>query len=263
MKIAVSGKGGVGKTTVCAIWSRLFAQDGHKVLAVDADPDSNLASALGLPEDKVPQPLINMEELIEERTGAKVDSVGQYFRLNPHVADLPDKFSVDVGGLRLLVVGAIERAGEGCACPQGAFLKALLSYTILRREEVLLVDLAAGLEFMGRASVQGIDALVTVVEPGSRSFSTAAAIARMGREMGIGLIAAIANKVADPTQVDIIREQLKPVPLLGYLPYSAAMQEADLKGLPVDQADAEIIERLREAKQRLEKLVASGIITEP
>jgi len=167
LKIAIGGKGGVGKTTVCAVWARLFAEDGFEVLAIDADANTNLASAFGIRSERSPEPLIKMKQLIAERTGTGKDTVGAYFRLNPKVSDLPQKYWLEVGGLKLLVLGAITQAGAGCACPEGAFLKALLTHTILQRQELVLVDLAAGVEFMGRASVQGIDALVVVVEPGS------------------------------------------------------------------------------------------------
>jgi len=209
-KIAIGGKGGVGKTTVCAVWAEIFAEDGCDVLAIDADPNTNLASAFGIPREQSPEPLIAMKELIAERTGAGKEAIGAYFKLNPNVSDLPEKYSLDVGKdlggkgpggkLKLLVLGAITQGGGGCACPEGAFLKALLTHTILQREEVVLVDLAAGVEFMGRASVQGIDALVLVVEPGGRSIETANNMARMAGELGIGCVGAIANKVTDSAQ---------------------------------------------------------------
>ena len=157
IKIAIGGKGGVGKTTVCAVLAQLFSESGFDVLAIDADPDTNLASALGVASEQSPEPLINMKDLIAERTGTGKDAVGSYFRLNPKVSDLPEKYWHESNGLKLLVLGAITQAGSGCACPEGAFLKALLGHTILQRQEMVLVDLAAGVEFMGRASVQGID----------------------------------------------------------------------------------------------------------
>ena len=257
-KIAVGGKGGVGKTTVCAILSQLFAEGGYDVLAIDADPDVNLASAFGIPNEQSPEPLIKMKELIAERTGTGKDTLGAYFKLNPKVSDVPEEYWLETNGLKLLVLGAITQAGAGCACPEGAFLKALLTHTMLQRKEVVMVDLAAGVEFMGRASVQGIDALVLVVEPGARSLETANKMAQMARKLGIGLVGAIVNKVAEPSQAEFIESQLTDAVLLGTLKYSRSLQEADLKRSAVFAADAEVTEVLRRVEGRLAELIAKS-----
>jgi len=256
VKIAIGGKGGVGKTTVCAIWAQLFAESGFDVLAIDADPNTSLASAFGIASQQCPEPLIKMKQLIAERTGTGKDAVGTYFRLNPKVSDLPEKYWLEANGLKLLVLGAITQAGTGCACPEGAFLKALLTHTILQRQELVLVDLAAGVEFMGRASVQGIDAFVAVVEPGGRSIETANNIAKMARELGIGCVGTIANKIAEPAQAEVIKSQLKDTVLLGTLRYTRSLQLADLKRAPVFGADAEVTEKLKQAKNKLVELIS-------
>lgn len=251
LKIAIGGKGGVGKTTVCAVWAQLFAQDGFDVLAIDADSNANLALAFGVPAAQTPVPLIQMKELIAERTGTPNVAPAAYFRLNPNVSDIPQKYWLKVDGVKLLVLGAILQAGAGCACPEGAFLKALLIHTILQRQELVLVDLAAGVECMGRASVQGIDALVVVVEPGGKSIKTANNVAEMARDLGIKHVAAIANKITEATQTNIIRSQLKDMPLLGSLGYSRSVQQADLARKPVMQADAGFLKQLRQARDAL------------
>jgi CO dehydrogenase maturation factor len=256
-KIAISGKGGVGKTTVCAVWSELFARDQFEVLAIDADSNPNLALALGVPAEKTPAPLIEMKHLIEERTEAKSGSSGQYFKLNPYVADLPEKYCLQVKGIKLLVVGGVEQAGGGCACPEGAFLKALLSYSILQQRQMILVDLGAGLEFMGRASVQGLDVLVVVVEPGSRSIETAHKVAQMAQQMGIAHVAAIANKVADAEQRASLQDRLgKELRILGAIPYDKALPEADWQRRPVFGASKRCLEELRRSKETLTKILA-------
>ena len=258
IKIAIGGKGGVGKTTVCAVWAQLFAEDGFDVLAIDADPNTNLASAFGIPSEQSPEPLIKMKQLIAERTGTDKDSVGAYFRLNPKVSDLPEKYWLEVNSLKLLVLGGITQAGTGCACPEAAFLKALLTHTILQRQEVVLVDLAAGVEFMGRASVQGINALVVVVEPGSRSIETATNIARMAEELGIKHVAAIVNKITDAGQVERIESQLANMTILANIKYNPAVQEADLQQISVFQASAMLVGSLKGAKDKLMDLIGAG-----
>jgi CO dehydrogenase maturation factor len=258
MRIAISGKGGVGKTTVTALWGRAFASEGRDVFLIDADPDANLAAALGVAPQSLPTPLIALKGLIKERTGADPDKLGQYFQLNPHVADLPDTYAVKVAGVRLLVLGGLKRGGGGCACPQGVFLKAMMRHLMLERQEVLLVDMEAGLEFLGRASVMGIDALVIVVEPGRRSLDTAEAIARMGRDIGVERFGAVMNKVTDPRDVETIRAGLPAgVELLGCVPYSPLLQRADLEGRTVLNVDPAAEAALAEAKRNLEALVAA------
>jgi CO dehydrogenase maturation factor len=256
LKIAIGGKGGVGKTTVCAVWAQLFDEEGFDVLAIDADPNTNLALAFGISSEQSPEPLIKMKQLIAERTGTEKGAAGAYFKLNPKVSDLPEKYWVKTNGVKLLVLGGITQAGAGCACPEGAFLKAMLNHTILGREEIVLVDLAAGVEFMGRASVQGVDALVVVVEPGGRSIETAKTIARMGGELGIKHVAAIANKITDISQVETIKYQLA-VPILANINYNPAVQEADLRNKAVFEASNELVGELREAKDGLISLIAS------
>jgi CO dehydrogenase maturation factor len=273
-KIAIGGKGGVGKTTVCAVWAQLFAQDGFDVLAIDADPNTTLAFAFGIPGEHTPEPLINMKQLIAERTGTDREAIGAYFKLNPKVSDLPQKHWVEVNGtgpqtqndafgnpVKLLVLGAITQAGGGCACPEGTFLKALLTHTILQRQEIVLVDLAAGVEFMGRASVQGVDAFVVVVEPGGRSIETANNVAKMARELGIKNVAAIANKITENTQPEMIQSLLKDVAFLGSIPYSRSVQEADLEFKPVFSACPELVEELRDAKNKLTELISEGPVS--
>jgi CO dehydrogenase maturation factor len=258
LKIAIGGKGGVGKTTVCAIWAQLFAKSGFDVLVIDADPNTTLASAFGVASEQCPEPLTRMKQLIAERTGTGKDMVGTYFKMNPKVSDLPEKYSLDINGLKLLVLGAITQGGAGCACPEGAFLKALLTHTILQRKELVLVDLAAGVEFLGRASVQGIDAFISIVEPGGRSIETANNINKMAKDLGITCVGTIANKITEPAQVEIIKSQLKDTALLGILKYSRSLQEADLRRTAVFGADTEATEQLKQAKDKLVELISES-----
>jgi CO dehydrogenase maturation factor len=258
LKIAVAGKGGVGKTTVSAVLAQLFSQDGSDVLAVDADPDANLCAAFGVSPDECPEPLINMKPLIGERTGTGRDAVGVYFKLNPKVSDLPEKHWHTVNGVKLLAMGGIEQAGSGCACAKGSFLKALLSHTILQRKEVVFVDLDAGVECMGRASILGIDALIIVVEPGSRSIETATNIAHMSKDLGVKLVAVIVNKITSPAQLDVIREKVQ-LPILTGIEYSPLIQQADLDRQGVFQSDPNVVKRLTEAKQSLIELMKTAL----
>jgi CO dehydrogenase maturation factor len=226
---------------------------------VDADPDANLCAALGVAPDKRPEPLIQMKTLIGERVGTGTEAVGAYFRMNPEVSDLPAGYWREIQGLKVLVLGAAKAGGAGCACAEGAFLRALLSHTILHRQEVVIVDLDAGVECMGRASIQGIDLLVVVVEPGSRSLETALSITRMAGDLGIRRIAIVANKITDPGQSETIRSWVHPLPLLAAVSYDPAVQGADLRRQSVFEGGSDLIRQLTVGKNRLMDLLSTEV----
>ncbi len=246
MKIAVSGKGGVGKTTVSAALARLFAGQGYKVLAIDSDPDSNLAAALGIPEDMAARvlPISRASELIEERTGAKPGQSGSMFKLNPMVDDIPDSMSVEHEGVRLLVLGAIEKGGHGCICPQSTLLKRLVSHVVLQRRELVLLDMEAGIEHLGRGTAKGVDALLVVVDPDRQSILTARTIDRLARETGIGKVFMILNKVRSPEEEQLLREGLKDYDILGILEDNSRVRLASLRNAVGQEKDAAFIQQV-------------------
>jgi len=235
MKVAISGKGGTGKTTLAGILARLFRTDGYKVLAVDADPDANLADAIGIPPEKQKKikPVSVQQRLITERTGARPGEFGQLFKLNPKVSDIPDELSIDFQGIRLLVLGAVQKGGSGCACPENVLLKRLLSEIILYRREVVIVDMEAGIEHLGRGTAKSIDKMLICVEPGSRSIETARTIIRMGKEIGIRNFGIVGNKIRDKTQEDWIEKQFESENFMGFLPYSETILESDIQHQPL------------------------------
>lgn len=240
MKFAVTGKGGTGKTTIAGVLAHFFSQDGYHVLAVDADPDANLASAIGISENEAAliTPISKQRQLVTERTGANPRQFGQLFKMNPRVGDIPDTFCIDHKGIKLLVLGAIQKGGSGCACPENVLLRSLLSEIILNRDEVVIVDMEAGIEHLGRASSGAIDKMLIVVEPGSRSVFTAKTILRLARDIGIETFGIIANKIQDDTQKKWIRDQFPDNQILGLIPYSKIVLESDLREQPlIDSLD--------------------------
>jgi len=242
MKIAIAGKGGVGKTTLAALLARVFARGGRSVVAVDADPDGNLASALGVPPEAAPEPIAGMRELVRERTGARDEGWGLMFKLNPKVDDLPGRFTLNADGVRLLVLGTVEAGGKGCMCPEGAVLKALMQHLLLRIEDDVVLDMEAGLEHMGRASAAGVDAMIVVVEPGLRSVKTAARVRALASDIGVERVFVVLNRVSGESERDalmaLVERELKGVVVLGVLPLSKALARADLEGRSVDVDDA-------------------------
>jgi CO dehydrogenase maturation factor len=238
MKLAVSGKGGVGKTTFAALLIRTLNEEGKRVLAIDADPDANLASGLGIADADKITPIADMEDLVFERTGAKPGSIGGYFKLNPKVDDLPDALSVKFDKIKLMRLGGIKKGGSGCICPESALLRALVMHIVLARDEVVVMDMEAGIEHLGRATAKAVDKLIVVVEPGRRSIDTAAHIRKLAGEIGLKHIAVVGNKVRSDTDETFLKTHLNDFEFLGFLPYDEALIEADLNGISPFDVDS-------------------------
>ena len=247
MKIAVSGKGGVGKTTFSALLIRILDKNGKHVLAIDADPDANLAAALGIVDADKIVPIADMKSLIFERTEAKPGSIGGFFKLNPKVDDLPDALSVKLNQIKLMRLGGVKKGGAGCICPESTLLKSLVTHVVLARDEVVVMDMEAGIEHLGRGTAKAVNRLIVVVEPGRRSIETAGNIRKLASEIGLDRITLIGNKIRNGSDEAYLREHLPGFEFLGFLPYDDALIEADLKGIsPYDTPSpaTEIIENI-------------------
>ena len=233
MKIAISGKGGVGKTLLSAFLARAFAKDGYEVIAIDADPDANLGATLGFPDADKIIPISHLKELILERTGAKESAAGLFFKLNPKVDDLPDVHSVKHDGIRLMVMGEVKKGGSGCYCPENALLSSLMSHLLLGRDEVVILDMAAGIEHLGRGTAQAVDRLIIVVEPGRASLETAQRVKRLAGDIGIKELAVVGNKVHNADEEAYIKDGTGGMEILGVIPYDAGLFDAQRRRLPV------------------------------
>jgi CO dehydrogenase maturation factor len=258
MKLAITGKGGTGKSTIAGVMAHFFRQEGFRVLAVDADPDANLASAIGLLPEQASAiiPISEQRELIKERTGANPKEFGQLFKMNPTVGDIPEKFCVDFRGIRLLVMGGVRKGGAGCACPENVLLKSLLSEIILKRREAVIVDMEAGVEHLGRATAGAIDKMLIIVEPGHRSVATAKRIIRMGEEIGVRNFAIAGNKIQKGEQKEWLKKQLPRELIVGMISYHDTIQDADLSQKP-------LIDLMSENVKREFRTVFSSLISSP
>jgi CO dehydrogenase maturation factor len=258
MKIAISGKGGVGKSTLAAALALLMAKRNIKVLAIDTDPAANLANALGIPAEIRNKiiPISRQKALIEERTGAKVKQYGQMFKLNPEVSDIADKYAINYNGVSLLVVGAIEKGGSGCACPENILVRALVTNLVVQRNEALIMDMEAGLEHLGRATVSGVDALLIVVESGQRSVDCAKMIMGMANDIKLKKLYIAANKVSSREDEMFIRNSFPDREIMGMIPFSEKVRRSDMDGKSVLEAiEPETREAFEAILKNLENMV--------
>ena len=263
MKIAISGKGGVGKTTLASTLARIYAREGFNVLAVDGDPSGHLAVALGLSIEESSEiiPLIEMKELIEERTGAAPGSWGTQallgsgiFKLNPKVDDLPEKLSVNINGVRLIQTGGFRKAGSGCFCPENAMLKSLLKHLIVDTDDVVILDMEAGFEHLTRGTAKSVDVMIIVVEPGLRSIKTADTIVRLSTELGIPNIFYAANKINNSEEKEYILKNLEfSEDIIGYISYENTIKEADLKGMSPFENSGKLVGEVRKIRDELKE----------
>jgi len=251
MKIAVSGKGGVGKTMLASLLSTILTQSGYSVLAIDADPNATLATALGFPHPERIAPISEMGDLIEERTGVRPGQAAPYFKLNPKVDDIPEKYWVEHNGVKLMVMGRLKKGGSGCYCPENALLEALIAHILLRRDEVVIIDMEAGVEHLGRATARAVDEMIIVVEPGKGSIETAYRIRELAKDIGLENIAVVANKIRSEQDRDFLISAMPDFEFLGFIPYDQSIIEAGLGNLPLINSSPEIISQVQDIAARL------------
>ncbi len=252
MKIAVTGKGGVGKTTFAATIARMYANEGKNVLAADADPDANLGLALGFSEEELEEivPITQMRKLVEERTGA--DEFNKVFIMNPKVDDIPDTYAKKCNGVKLLVLGTVDTANSGCVCPEHVMLKRIISHLMLRSQDVVLLDMEAGLEHLGRGTTQGMDQFIVVIEPGARSIQTYKNVKRLAEGLGVKQVGVVANKVRDEKDEEFIRSRIPEEDLLGFIHYNSEIIDADREGSSPFDFSNQLIEEVSIIKEKID-----------
>ncbi len=253
MKLAITGKGGVGKTTLSSTLARLYADEGRTVLAADVDPDANLGLALGMSQEDVDSiiPISKMRDLAEERTGAT--GAGKFYKLNPYVADIPDIYAKEINGVKLLVMGTVDLGGSGCVCPEHVMLKAVLSSLTYRKNDVVIMDMEAGLEHLGRGTAANMDQFIVVIEPGSRSVQTYRNVKRLASDLGVQKVRVVANKIRDEADEEFIRSAIPAEDLLGMIHYNPEIIDADRQGKSPYDFSPTAIEEIRKIKAILDR----------
>jgi len=255
VKIAVTGKGGVGKTTLSAVLARLYAQQGRGVLTADVDPDANLAAALGFTPEECESltPISKMSALIAERTGATKETFGKFFKINPRVDDIPDRFSIEKNGVKLLVMGTVDNAGSGCVCPENVMIKRILSHLVLRRDEVVIMDMEAGLEHLARGTTDFVDKFIVVIEPGERSVQTYRKVKSLAYDLGVKNVSVVANKIRSDADREFVSRRIPPEELLGFISFNDETAEADRRGLSPFDYSPKTVEEIRLIQAKIEE----------
>jgi len=227
IKIAVSGKGGVGKTTISVLLAYNFVNKGKKVFLIDSDPDENTGLSLGLTPDEISKitPIIELKNIIEERTESKLNS--GLFKLNPKVDDIPDKFSYEKNGVKLLVMGTVKQAGGGCMCPENTFLKTLLQHLIITRDEIVILDMVAGIEHLGRGTAMGVNCFLIIVEPTLKSLITSNKIKELIEQINIKKYFFIANKIHNKSDIDFLKNNIDENKILSFIPFISELTELE------------------------------------
>ena len=253
MKLAITGKGGVGKTTLSSTLARLYADEGRTVLAADVDPDANLGLALGLSQEEVDAivPISKMRTLVEERTGAS--AANQFYKLNPYVADIPEKYAREINGVKLLVMGTVDVGGSGCVCPEHVMLKSILAAMTYRKDDVVIMDMEAGLEHLGRGTASNMDQFIVVIEPGARSVQTYRNVKRLASDLGVRRVRVVANKVRDARDEEFVRNSIPQEDLLGMIHYNMEIMDADRQGKSPYDFSPTAIEEIRRIKEILDR----------
>ena len=236
---------------MASLLSKIFVESGYSVLAIDADPDSNLAATLGFPQAEEITPISEMKELIEERTGARPGKTDIYFKLNPKVDDLPEKYCREHNGIKLMVMGRVKRGGSGCYCPENVLLQALVNHLLLARNEAVILDMEAGVEHLGRATAKAVDKLIVVVEPGRRSVETVHRINKLAQDIGLQNIAVVGNKIRSQSEKVFLISNLPGFEFLGFIPYDQAIVDADLANLPILDSSQQITAAVKDIYQAL------------
>lgn len=251
MKLAISGKGGVGKTTIAAALVKSFARTHRLVYAIDGDPDACLAAALGIPEEAALQirPVVEMRELIRARSGS-----GAFYVLNPKVDDVLEDYSYHLGNIRFLRMGKIKKGGSECYCRENTFLHALVSTLLLDQDEVVVMDMGAGIEHLSRGTARGVDLMLVVVEPSRNSVNTARHVKQMSADLGIKKIRIVGNKIRSEREKEFIAANFQPDEVLGFLQFDDSIWESAMEPAAADAGRG----LMAEVEQIKEKILSEG-----
>lgn len=249
MKLAISGKGGVGKTTIAAALVKLFSETHRVVYAIDADPDVCLAAAVGIPDDITSElkPLVEMKELINAKTGGQ----GSFFTLNPKVDDDLDDYCVKHGNIRYLRMGGVKKGGSSCYCRENSFLHAVVSALLLDKEDVVIMDMGAGIEHLSRGTARGVDLMLVVVEPSLNSVNTAGLVKKLAADLGIKKVRIIGNKIRNEREKEFIMKNFQAEEVLGFVGFDDNVWESAMDRSAAGGSEGALLSSLKQVHQKI------------
>ncbi|MHB1126302.1 MAG: ATP-binding protein [Bacillota bacterium] len=255
MKIAVSGKGGVGKTTISSGLIRFLANRGYHVYAVDADADTSLGTVLGLPEELLEElkPIVDLRQVIADKTGGD----GAFFSLNPDVEDILKQYSVRHGNISFLKMGAVKAGGSSCYCRENTVLNALVSSLVLKKEEVVVLDMGAGIEHLTRGTARGVDLMLIVVEPSKVSIQTAKVVQQLAGDLGVKQVKFLGNKIRSRKEQEFIQSNLPPSDIAGMVNFSDSIWESAM-GTELFQEPQELTDSIAQIGDRIMREVGEN-----
>ncbi len=245
IRVVVAGKGGVGKTTLTALLAHAFSRRGMPVLAVDGDPQANLAATLGIPASHPITPLSEQKAYIQEKIGG-VPGRGGFMVLNPDIADVADRFAVPAGErIRLLVMGGVRNAGSGCLCPEYTLISTILASTGCLPDEVILLDTPAGLEHFGRAVAQGFNCALIVTDASYNARSVARDLSRLARQCGIRDVILVFNRMHSGSDLKEIAEEMEGLFLdIRSMPHDPCLPRCEPSVVPVVEGECPVMKRV-------------------
>jgi len=244
MKLAISGKGGVGKTTIAATLTRLLASDRKVVYAIDADPDACLAAGVGIEEEiiKEHKPLVELRDIINKKSAGG----GAFYTLNPNVDDVLEDYCITKDNIRFLRMGGIKKGGEACYCRENTFLSAVVSSLLLDKDDAVIMDMGAGIEHLSRGTARGVDMMLVVVEPSKNSVNTAKLVQKMADELGIKKVKIIGNKIRNDKEREFIASQFPAEDLLGFVAFDEVVWESAMDKGPAAELGGQLLDSMKE-----------------
>lgn len=256
MKIAVSGKGGVGKTTIASSLVKLFAKSHEMVYAIDADPDACLAAAVGIDQETIENltPVVEMKDIIAEKSGGD----GAFYSLNPEMDELFKDYSIEMDNIRFFRMGGIKQGGSACYCRENTFLNAFVSNLLFDKKSAVIMDMGAGIEHLTRGTARSVDIMLVVVEPSKNSVNTANLVKKLAFDIGIKKVRIIGNKIRNEKEKEFIKNSFHAEEILGFVSFDEDVWDSAMDKGPASNLQGALLDSMKKIHDQLLREVGEG-----